>query len=100
MRLIPAAFLALCALAASPVAAQGAGFHRQGPPPAHSGRGPDRQPDRAYPRHDGIQLDVGGLWLEPAPPSPAEREPDPVRRPMFSDGWTRDGFGTQRGGWR
>jgi hypothetical protein len=44
-----------------------------------------------------LQLDVTTL-LEQWTPQPA-----PMARtngPMFSDGWTRDGFGGQRGGWR
>lgn len=44
-----------------------------------------------------IQLDATAL-LEPPPPPPAE--PPPQQRPMFSNGWTRDGFGGQPRGWR
>ncbi len=43
-----------------------------------------------------LQLDATAL-LEPPPP-PAE--PPPQQRPMFSNGWTRDGFGGQPRGWR
>jgi hypothetical protein len=46
----------------------------------------------------GLQLDVTGL-LEALPP-PEEEAPPPTRRPMFSDGWTRDGFGGRPGAWR
>lgn len=45
---------------------------------------------------NGLQLDVTAL-LEPPLPMP---EPQPQRRPMFSDGWTRDGFGGRPEEWR
>ena len=36
-------------------------------------------------------------WMpRPQGEGPAERRPAPERRPMFSQGWTRDGFGSQR----
>ncbi len=46
-----------------------------------------------------LQLDATALLL--APPPPMEEPPPPQQRPMFSNGWTRDGFGTQQQrGWR
>jgi hypothetical protein len=84
----------VCAAAPPPALAQfRAGW--DGPPLAH---GPlPRQPTRHGPGDVLPQLDVTPLLLEPPPP-PAE--PPRQRRPMFSQGWTRDGFGTQSGGWR
>lgn len=43
-----------------------------------------------------LQLDVTGLLEAPPPPT----EPPPQQKPMFSNGWTRDGFGGQPRGWR
>jgi hypothetical protein len=42
-----------------------------------------------------LQLDATVL-LEPPPPA----EPPPRQRPMFSNGWTRGGFGGQPREWR
>ena len=58
---------------------------------------PPRSPAPYGPGSVLPQLDVTPLLLEPPPP-PAE--PPAQRRPMFSQGWVRDGFGTQSGGWR
>jgi hypothetical protein len=63
-------------------------------------------PDLGRPRlpasgsYNGIQIDATPLLMDPPPPGPAEREPRPTQRPMFSDGWTRDGFGGRPSGWR
>ncbi|WP_158600905.1 hypothetical protein [Teichococcus wenyumeiae] len=46
----------------------------------------------------GLQLDVTALLEPPLPMA----EPPPQRRPMFSNGWTQDGFGgrPEAEGWR
>jgi hypothetical protein len=46
--------------------------------------------------YGGLQLDVTALLEQPPPPEPAARQ----HTPMFSNGWTRDGFGGQPRGWR
>jgi hypothetical protein len=46
-----------------------------------------------------MQMDVTAILeapLQPEPEPPLQGRPPP----MFSDGWTRDGFGGQPGGWR
>jgi hypothetical protein len=45
-----------------------------------------------------VMVDVTPL-LDPAYQDMPE-PPLPPRRPMFSRGWSRDGFGGQQGGWR
>lgn len=97
MRLFPAALAVLLSVSTT-VSAQG----WQGRPEA--GRRPAAQngmnPNRPANAYDGVQIDASALLAEPSPPSAAEREPAPVNRPMFSNGWTRDGFGGRPGGWR
>jgi hypothetical protein len=72
------------------------------PPVFSDPRGPAPAHDRGFPfsRSGGfsdLQLDITAL-LEP--PLPVPDPPPSPPRPMFSNGWTRDGFGGQPGGWR
>jgi hypothetical protein len=70
-------------------------FEAARPPPPPLRRGTDLSRQLAP---GGLQLDITSM-LEAMPPA-AEEAPPPPRRPMFSDGWTCDGFGGRSGAWR
>jgi hypothetical protein len=98
MRLLSAVLIALTAANASAVCAQGSPRPRD--PSSRPAYQQGHSPNYPFDRQGGIQLDASALLAEPGPLPLAEREPAPVNRPMFSDGWTRDGFGGRPGGWR
>jgi hypothetical protein len=91
--------VALALMPARFARAQDPSWHQ---PAFNSAHGPAPARDRSVslPRTGGftdLQLDVTAL-LEP--PLPVPDPPPSPPRPLFSNGWTRDGFGGRPGGWR
>lgn len=78
-----------------PEAFDARGFDRLGrSPPWRPPAAPPSPPHR-HPPSAGILVVPPPAWLLPPPPM-AALPPPPERRPIFTDGWTRDGFGSSR----
>jgi hypothetical protein len=97
MRLFPATLAVLMTLSGA-VSAQG--WNGPSEPARRSHQQNGLNPNHPVNAYGGVQIDASALLAEPSQPGAAEREPAPVNRPMFSNGWTRDGFGGRPGGWR